>query len=53
MAEQGLRIAGEAENGDAALRLVAELAPDVVIMDLNMPGPSGIETIRSITATHR
>ncbi len=50
LADQGLRIAGEADNGDAALRLVAELAPDVVIMDLNMPGPSGIETIRNITA---
>jgi DNA-binding NarL/FixJ family response regulator len=51
LTEQGLRIAGEAENGDVALRLVGELAPDVVIMDLNMPGPSGIDTIRQITAT--
>jgi DNA-binding NarL/FixJ family response regulator len=51
LAQQGLQIAGEAENGDVALRLVGELAPDVVVMDLNMPGPSGIETIRQITAT--
>jgi DNA-binding NarL/FixJ family response regulator len=50
LAEQGLQIAGEAENGDVAIRLVDELAPDVVVMDLNMPGPSGIETIRQITA---
>jgi DNA-binding NarL/FixJ family response regulator len=50
LAEQGLRVAGEAENGEVALRQVAELAPDVVIMDLNMPGPSGVETIRQITA---
>jgi DNA-binding NarL/FixJ family response regulator len=51
LAEQGLRVAGEAENGEVALRQVAELAPDVVIMDLNMPGPSGVDTIRQITAT--
>jgi DNA-binding NarL/FixJ family response regulator len=51
LAEQGLQIAGEAQNGDVALRLVAELAPDVVVMDLNMPGPSGVETIRQITAS--
>jgi DNA-binding NarL/FixJ family response regulator len=50
LTEQGVDIAGEAENGAAALRLVHELAPDVVVMDLNMPGPSGIETIRQITA---
>ena len=53
LAEQGLRVAGEAENGDVALRLVGELAPDVVIMDLNMPGPSGIDTIRQLTAPRR
>jgi DNA-binding NarL/FixJ family response regulator len=51
LAEQGLHVAGEAENGDVALRLVGELAPDVVVMDLNMPGPSGIDTIRQITAS--
>ena len=47
--EQGLHVVGEAENGDVALRLVGELAPDVVIMDLKMPGPSGVETTRRIT----
>jgi DNA-binding NarL/FixJ family response regulator len=47
--EQGLQVAGEAENGSVALRLVTELAPDVVIMDLKMPGPSGVETTRQIT----
>jgi DNA-binding NarL/FixJ family response regulator len=51
LTEQGLHVAGEAENGDVALRLVSELAPDVVVMDLNMPGPSGIETIQQITAS--
>jgi DNA-binding NarL/FixJ family response regulator len=51
LAEQGLHVAGEAANGDAALRLVGELAPDVVIMDLNMPGRSGVDTISQITAS--
>jgi DNA-binding NarL/FixJ family response regulator len=51
LAEQGLKVAGEAASGDIALRLVGELAPDVVIMDLNMPGISGVDTIREITAS--
>ena len=48
LSEHGLHVVGEAENGDVALRLVRELAPDVVIMDLNMPGPSGVEVIRQM-----
>ena len=47
--EQGVQVAGEAPNGQTALRLAAELAPDVVIMDLNMPGLSGVETTRHLT----
>ena len=50
LAEHGLHVVGEAENGDVALRLVRELAPDVVIMDLNMPGPSGVDVIRQMTS---
>jgi DNA-binding NarL/FixJ family response regulator len=49
LSEHGLHVVGEAENGDIALRLVRELAPDVVIMDLNMPGPSGVDVIRQMT----
>jgi DNA-binding NarL/FixJ family response regulator len=48
--EQGLDIVGEAANGETALRLVRELAPDIVVTDLNMPGISGVETTRQITA---
>jgi DNA-binding NarL/FixJ family response regulator len=48
LSEHGLHVVGEAENGEVALRLVRELAPDVVIMDLNMPGPSGVEVIRQM-----
>jgi DNA-binding NarL/FixJ family response regulator len=47
--EQGVQVVGEAPNGQTALRLVTELVPDVVIMDLNMPGLSGVETTRHLT----
>src|SRR3954449_8178891 len=45
VAESGFD-AAEAASGEAALRRVAELKPDVVVMDLNMPGMSGIEATR-------
>jgi DNA-binding NarL/FixJ family response regulator len=48
--EGGVQIAGEATNGSEAVRLVRELAPDVVVMDLNMPSMSGVEATRHITA---
>jgi len=48
--ERGVQIAGEAAAGDAAVRLVRELAPEVVVMDLHMPGMSGIEAIKQIAA---
>ena len=47
--EQGLQIVGEAAAGAEALRLTRELAPDVIVMDLNMPGMSGVEATRHIT----
>ena len=50
LAEQGLTIIGEAGAGSEAIRLVQELAPDVVVMDLNMPGMSGVEATRHITS---
>ena len=46
--EQGVNVVGEAPNGQTALRLVSELAPEVVIMDLNMPGLTGVETTRQL-----
>ena len=48
--EQGVQVVGEAATGAEALRLTRELAPDVIVMDLNMPGMSGVEATRHITA---
>ena len=42
-------VVGLAADGEAACRLAAELAPDVVVMDLNMPGLPGLEAIRRLT----
>ena len=49
--EQGVHVIGEAATGDAALRLLHELSPDVVVMDLNMPGLTGVEATREISAS--
>ncbi|GAA4863724.1 response regulator transcription factor [Paenibacillus vulneris] len=40
------QVIGEAENGEVALRLLEELRPDVILMDLNMPKMSGLETMQ-------
>lgn len=44
-------VVGEAGDGDAAIRLVAELKPRVVVMDAAMPGTSGLAAIRAILAS--
>jgi len=48
--EQGVNVVGEAENGETAIRLASDLAPDVVVMDLNMPGFGGVETTRRLSS---
>jgi NarL family two-component system response regulator LiaR len=46
-----LLVVQEADSGEAVVRLVAEMVPDVVLMDLVMPGIGGVEAIRQIKRT--
>ena len=48
----GIVVAGEAADGNAAADLVAEVNPQVVLMDLNMPGCDGVAATARITAEH-
>jgi len=44
-AEPGFTVVGEAENGDVAVRLSRSLRPDVLLLDLAMPGASGLDAL--------
>ncbi len=47
-AEPDVEVVGEAADGHETLRLVRDLEPDVVLLDLSMPGPGGIEVTRQV-----
>jgi two-component system, NarL family, invasion response regulator UvrY len=51
-ATSGFEAVGEASCGEEALRLVAEVDPDLVLVDVRMPGLDGPETARRLTAAH-
>ena len=45
---KGFEVVGEAANGEDALKLLATLNPDMVLLDINMPGMGGIETLKAL-----
>ncbi len=49
--EPDIQIVGEASTGEAAVALAGELHPEVILMDVRMPGLSGIEAARQIHST--
>jgi DNA-binding NarL/FixJ family response regulator len=46
----GFEVAGEAETGETAVELAREVGPDLVLMDVNLPGIDGLEATRRILA---
>ncbi|SEN81594.1 response regulator [Nonomuraea pusilla] len=52
-AQPDMQVVGEAADGDEAIALARRLSPDVVLMDVRMPGKNGIEATREICATTR
>ncbi|MDO8340928.1 MAG: response regulator transcription factor, partial [Candidatus Woesebacteria bacterium] len=50
--DKSMEVVAEVGDGETALRMAQELAPAVVVMDIAMPGMSGIETTRRLLARH-
>jgi DNA-binding NarL/FixJ family response regulator len=52
-AQDDIEVVGEASSGDEAVRLASELSPDVVLMDIRMPGMDGLAATRAIAEDER
>jgi DNA-binding NarL/FixJ family response regulator len=50
LAANGFEVAGEAGGGEEAVERARELAPDVVLLDINLPGIDGLEVARRLTS---
>lgn len=48
----GIQVIGQADSGENGLKLVRELKPDVVLMDVKMPGIGGLEATRKLLRSH-
>jgi DNA-binding NarL/FixJ family response regulator len=49
-ATDGFEVVGEAETGEASVEMAGELTPDLVLMDVNLPGINGLDATRQILA---
>lgn len=49
----GFEVVGEAETGEASLALIQDVDPDLVLMDVNLPGMDGLEATRQVLAASR
>jgi DNA-binding NarL/FixJ family response regulator len=50
--QQDMEVCGEAEEGHAAMRLIAQARPDIVILDISLKGPDGLELLKTIRALY-
>ena len=50
--QQDMQVCGEAEEAQAAMQAIARLRPDIVILDISLSGPDGLELLKNIRATN-